>query len=173
GFIVQEVEKAAADCGYAFDGIHIPSDTSNGNYSVSYAQFVVPLVKAVQELSKTVDSMSVLLSACCSTNVKTINSAVPSTDVELASNAAILYQNYPNPFGDGTVIRYFVPDKTSHASIVFYDEYGNEIKNAELPNKGQTAELNLSTFNLAAGIYSYSLVVNDRVIDTKKMLKTK
>ncbi|MBI4929935.1 MAG: hypothetical protein HY841_04170, partial [Bacteroidetes bacterium] len=55
----------------------------------------------------------------------------------------------------------------------FYDEFGSEIKSVELPYKGTKAELNLSTSNLASGIYSYSLVVDGKIADTKKMLKTK
>jgi DNA-binding protein Fis len=45
GFLAQEVEEAARACGYDFSGI----DKTNDVYSLSYAQFVVPLVKAVQE----------------------------------------------------------------------------------------------------------------------------
>lgn len=48
GFIAQEVEKAAQEAGYNFNGVHKP-ETENDNYSVSYSLFVVPLVKAVQE----------------------------------------------------------------------------------------------------------------------------
>jgi hypothetical protein len=48
GFIAQEVEKAAKASGYDFDGLKIPR-TEKEYYSLSYASFVVPLVKAVQE----------------------------------------------------------------------------------------------------------------------------
>ncbi len=48
GFIAQEVEKAAKESGYDFDGLHYPVN-ENDNYSLAYSQFVVPLVKAVQE----------------------------------------------------------------------------------------------------------------------------
>lgn len=48
GFVAQEVIKAAAACGYDFDGVHVPVD-DNDNYSIAYGQFVIPLVKAVQE----------------------------------------------------------------------------------------------------------------------------
>ncbi|THU37045.1 hypothetical protein FAM09_19005 [Niastella caeni] len=51
GFIAQEVEKAAAASGYNFSGIIQPK-TAQEHYSLSYEAFVVPLVKAVQELSK-------------------------------------------------------------------------------------------------------------------------
>jgi hypothetical protein len=48
GFIAQEVEKAAVSSGYDFDGLKVPK-TDREYYSLSYASFVVPLVKAVQE----------------------------------------------------------------------------------------------------------------------------
>lgn len=48
GFIAQEVEQAASESGYHFDGVHVPVNAGD-NYSVAYSQFVVPLVKAVQE----------------------------------------------------------------------------------------------------------------------------
>jgi trimeric autotransporter adhesin len=55
GFIAQEVEKAAKECNYDFNGVHVP-ENKNDNYSVSYQTIVVPLVKAVQELNKTTTS---------------------------------------------------------------------------------------------------------------------
>ncbi|MCD6013882.1 MAG: hypothetical protein K0Q79_3744 [Flavipsychrobacter sp.] len=48
GFIAQEVEQAANETGYNFDGVHKPTN-ENDNYSLVYAEFTVPLVKAVQE----------------------------------------------------------------------------------------------------------------------------
>lgn len=50
------MEAAAKKAGYVFDGVHAPVD-DNDNYSVAYSQFVVPLVKAVQELSNQNDSL--------------------------------------------------------------------------------------------------------------------
>jgi trimeric autotransporter adhesin len=49
GFIAQEVEKAAKESGYDFNGVHVPAN-DNDNYGVAYSLFTVPLVKAVQEL---------------------------------------------------------------------------------------------------------------------------
>ena len=51
GFIAQEVEAAANALGFEFSGIDLPKN-ENDHYSLRYAEFVVPLVKAVQELSK-------------------------------------------------------------------------------------------------------------------------
>ncbi|MBK7029839.1 MAG: tail fiber domain-containing protein [Bacteroidales bacterium] len=50
GFIAQDVEQAAKDSGYEFSGYSAPKNQW-GLYTLSYEQFVVPLVKAVQELN--------------------------------------------------------------------------------------------------------------------------
>ena len=51
GFIAQEVEQAAKEVAYNFSGIQKPPK-ENELYSIRYAEFVMPLVKAVQELSQ-------------------------------------------------------------------------------------------------------------------------
>lgn len=48
GFIAQEVEQAANEARYDFNGINRPENSSE-YYSLSYESFVVPLVKAIQE----------------------------------------------------------------------------------------------------------------------------
>jgi len=50
GFIAQEVEAAAQSIGFVFSGVDAPKD-ENDFYGLRYAEFVVPLVKAVQELN--------------------------------------------------------------------------------------------------------------------------
>ena len=48
GFIAQEVEIAAQETGFEFDGVHHPANEKDP-YTLAYAEFVVPLVKAIQE----------------------------------------------------------------------------------------------------------------------------
>jgi hypothetical protein len=48
GFVAQDVEQAAKELGYDFDGVNAPRNETD-HYSISYASFVMPLVKAVQE----------------------------------------------------------------------------------------------------------------------------
>jgi hypothetical protein len=48
GFVAQEVEKSAKELGFKFSGIDAPKN-ENSVYGLRYAEFVVPLVKAVQE----------------------------------------------------------------------------------------------------------------------------
>jgi hypothetical protein len=56
GFIAQEVEKAADATGFDFDAIKKP-ENSKDHYSLSYEEFVVPLVKAVQEQQKQIEDL--------------------------------------------------------------------------------------------------------------------
>jgi len=56
GFIAQEVAEAAREIDYDFSGVH----QTRGEveiYSLSYGQFVVPLVKAVQELEERINHL--------------------------------------------------------------------------------------------------------------------
>lgn len=48
GFLAQDVAEAAKKCGYNFSGVTIPTKPTE-LYTLSYEQFVVPLVKAMQE----------------------------------------------------------------------------------------------------------------------------
>ncbi|HZV70837.1 MAG TPA: tail fiber domain-containing protein [Saprospiraceae bacterium] len=50
GFLAQDVEQAAHDAGYDFSGVQKPADP-NELYSLRYSDFVMPLVKSVQELN--------------------------------------------------------------------------------------------------------------------------
>ncbi len=50
GFIAQEVEQAAREVNFDFSGVQAPVKTSD-LYSLRYSDFVMPLVKAAQELS--------------------------------------------------------------------------------------------------------------------------
>jgi len=51
GFIAQEVEQAAKESNYDFSGVDKPKNPED-HYSLRYAEFTVPLVKAVQEQQK-------------------------------------------------------------------------------------------------------------------------
>ncbi|MDI6804431.1 MAG: tail fiber domain-containing protein [Bacteroidota bacterium] len=56
GFVGQEVEKAAQELGYDFSGIDKPKN-ENDYYGLRYAEFTVPLVKAVQEQQKMIEEL--------------------------------------------------------------------------------------------------------------------
>lgn len=56
GFIAQEVEVAAKNVGYNFSGVSKPKNNKD-LYGLTYAEFVVPLVKATQEQSLIIEKL--------------------------------------------------------------------------------------------------------------------
>ena len=157
--------------------------------TVNYTAFIPLLIKGYQDQQKKIDSLTNVLAGiqqCVSTlcaqngtpggHKKTSNPADSSTNVQnvtLSSmNSAMLYQNTPNPFSTGTKINYFLPEGTQEASMLFFDMYGNKIKEVSLQQTGMGA-LNITPDNLKDGVYSYSLVISGQVVDTKKMVLQK
>jgi hypothetical protein len=61
GFIAQDVEKIIQK-GYVFSGVRPPQNEKD-HYSLAYAEFVVPLVKAVQELNAQVEEQQKTIDA--------------------------------------------------------------------------------------------------------------
>ncbi len=56
GFLAQDVEKIANEMGYYFDGIRAPQN-EKGHYSLAYSQFIMPLVKAIQEQQEIIKNL--------------------------------------------------------------------------------------------------------------------
>ncbi|MFB1004269.1 MAG: hypothetical protein QMC70_09065, partial [Bacteroidia bacterium] len=60
GFIAQEVEAAAQKIGFDFDGVSTPQNETD-LYGIRYAEFVVPLVKAIQEQQETIEGQQEMI----------------------------------------------------------------------------------------------------------------
>lgn len=56
GFIAQEVDSLAQALGFEFSGVHRPTEATD-HYTIGYEQFVVPLVKAVQQQQAQLDAV--------------------------------------------------------------------------------------------------------------------
>lgn len=155
---------------------------------LNYAGLIPILVGAVKQQQTKIDSLSEVitnrldalearLNGCCGTGSanKTAdeNAATPhQLTVELSSTqVVILEQNVPNPFAEQTSISYFIPENITNAQLVFTDILGNNIKQVEVKSGYGTVTVFAS--NLTSGQYSYSLVIDGKVVETKRMVKTK
>jgi len=84
-----------------------------------------------------------------------------------------LYQNFPNPFNPTTSIKYEMP-LSAYVLIEIYNVSGVKIQT--LVNENQvsgTYEVKFDGSNLSSGVYFYSLLVNENVLDTKRMVLIK
>ena len=107
------------------------------------------------------------------TNTASELNAVTKIDVELSSaKNIILDQNSPNPFADETTITYIIPQETGRAQIIFYDNSGVIVKAVDVSGRGP-GSLHVFGSNLSDGVYTYSLVADGKVIDSKRMVKSK
>ena len=81
----------------------------------------------------------------------------------------MLQQNQPNPFNQSTIIRYRLPQNAS-GQINVYDNNGKLLKSYKANESGQTT---ISAGELKSGIYNYTLLVNGRQVDAKKLVIAK
>ena len=82
---------------------------------------------------------------------------------------ARLEQNQPNPTASSTTIKYFVPEQTLKAVIKITNANSREIKSINISQKSN-GQIILQTNDLTAGTYFYSLIIDGKNIDTKKMI---
>ncbi|MGD1844987.1 MAG: tail fiber domain-containing protein [Salibacteraceae bacterium] len=180
GFIAQEVEATAKDLGFTtFNGVDKPANEAS-HYGIRYSEFVVPLVKAVQELSAQVEAQQQLLDRVTELEAKIAeletenrlgaNSGATGASLEAAETTA-LYQNSPNPFHSSTEIRLQLPMTVAQAEIVIYTLDGKPVKTIPVTERGQVA-LVLEASSLSAGMYHYALLADQELIATKRMVLT-
>ncbi|MFT4071044.1 MAG: hypothetical protein QM654_03880 [Dysgonamonadaceae bacterium] len=185
GFLTQNVKSVADSIGYQFGGI---DKTDNTTYGLRYSEFIGPLVMAIKELSSVneeKDSIISDLTAQVSTLQYQLNYLANALNVNLPSgmlgNTAIatsrstiatasLAQNYPNPCTQSTTIPYKLPDAFSSAQLMITNEKGALIQISSLPaSEENSISINTSSFK-TSGIYLYSLLVDGKLIDTKRMI---
>jgi len=198
GLIAQEVQAILPNLVHTFK---IPAsidstgniDTTGSNasfLSVNYVGLIPYLIGAVKEQQLKIDSLKTndsllmsrmdqledLINNCCSgsTSRNTIpGNSSNSIDVSLSSESTIiLNQNYPNPFAEQTRITFTIPENISEAKIIFFDNSGKVLQTVNINERGM-GSINVYAEKLSSGIYSYTLIADNKVIDTKKMVCTK
>ena len=147
------------------DPLLVTTDASNKQY-VNCTELIPVLVAAIQEISEMVDD----LQAANSYNMDYTND-INSPLFGAANYNCILYQNNPNPFTENTVIKYSVPENVGDAWLYVFDMQGTMLKQLRLDTK--TDRIILQGGDLKPGMYLYSLIVNGREVDTKRMILSK
>jgi hypothetical protein len=186
GFLAQDVEQAARELGFEFSGLITP-EGENDHYGLRYAEFVVPLVKGMQEQQEDLKQKTQDIRRLEAENqvlqnrLTELESLVQQLlDQESEEEAPVilnqvpsLEQNEPNPFQGTTRVGYFLPAealaKGGFAQLVITSVDGKELQRISLSQKGK-GQVDLQTGNFAAGTYNYSLIVNGQVADTKRMI---
>ncbi len=120
------------------------------------------LIRQLEEMQSQITEMDEVLSKA---GVKTI---------ELQSDGTpglVLNQNDPNPFTESTVISYVVPDHINDAQMIIHNIDGKVMQSIDLePGVGK---IRVYASDLSAGTYTYSIISDGQIVDTKKMIRAK
>ena len=82
----------------------------------------------------------------------------------------MLEQNVPNPFAEQTTINFSLPTSVEKAQMLFYNIEGKLIKSIDINERG-ASRINVFASDLSNGIYTYTLVADGEIVDTKRMVK--
>jgi hypothetical protein len=153
GFIAQEVKEIIPE---------VVRTDAHGYYGVDYIALIPYLVESIKEQNKKIEELSSKLESQnnAAINPSGANESIPK-----------LYQNNPNPFSQTTEIKCFIPSKSESAQLFIYDMQGTQIKKLSITNEGENV-LTLKANEFKAGMYMYSLILNGKEIDTKRMILT-
>jgi hypothetical protein len=186
GLIGQEVEKVLPNLikDTRFEpGRAVPSSESENlknaetiNFkALNYTELIPIMIKGMQEQQALIDQQQQQMQQ----QQQQINElkqmlqtlTVSNKNFPGSLNNASLQQNTPNPFNQNTTIRCYVPSFAKQAQLIVYSLDGRQLKSFTL-NSGAN-EVNLIAGALPSGQYTYSLLIDGKSIDSKKMILTK
>ncbi|MDR0566215.1 MAG: tail fiber domain-containing protein [Prevotellaceae bacterium] len=162
GFIAQDVEQVLPD---------LVILDEEGNKLVNYVAVIPVLVDAVKELNGKVEKLEQEVAVLKSRDIifKSDNEASSADSVEALK--PVLYQNIPNPSSGETRIQCSIPAMRSTSYICVFNLSGELILKKAINSAGD-GEIVINANALKRGMYIYSLLVDDELIDTKRMVLT-
>jgi Chaperone of endosialidase/Secretion system C-terminal sorting domain len=175
GFIAQDLQKIFPDLVYG---------NKDGILSIDYISIIPMLVDGLKQQqqiitaqSSKINDLDRRLSKIENGNTQDLNvKSAKSTDLatsvlSIAASNAFLYQNIPNPFSVQTEIKYYIPESATNASILIFNMLGTLIKSMTISAFGTNSQT-ISGSELKAGMYMYTLIVDSKEVDTKRMILT-
>jgi hypothetical protein len=183
GLLAQEVKDVFPDIVY-----YNPLDSV---YALDYAGLIPYLIKSDQEQQDAVVSQQEVITAQkeiidimqnkmerqeqmiteLQEQVALLQKQSPSK-IETTNKTHKLFQNSPNPFNLSTRIEYVLSDNVSNAKLCIYDLNGKQLRCLILNTSKGASSVEIRASDLQAGIYLYTLIVDNMPLDTKRMILT-
>lgn len=169
GLIAQDVEEVLPNlvkqANYNVDGNEVEF------MAINYSAIIPLLIAGYQEQSRIIKIQEERISELEESMNKYKPSSLENLDVtEFDFDRSFLGQNVPNPFSERTIINFNVSGFTN-AQIIVFDLNGRTVLSRSIEKKGQ-GSIVINGFELDSGMYLYSLVVDGKEIDTKRMILT-
>jgi hypothetical protein len=167
GFIAQDVYKVLPEV--------VVYDDSTDVYGIVYDRVVPILVEAIKEQQAQIDSLKKLITkpkSSLKSQIITSENEISDISTTDISSVASLDQNTPNPFNQSTQIEFYIPETLNNAELYIYDMNGTQLKSIPIYTKGK-GNITVNGSELNAGMYLYTLIVDGKEVDTKRMILTK
>lgn len=155
------------------DGNQVPNNIPNEKISfkaVNYVELIPVVVGGMKELSNENQELRKQLEEQQKQidDLKQMIQSLKQGAVTVLNPDGYLKQNAPNPFNDNSMIGYYAPLDASTVQVVISDMQGRVLKTYN-GSKGNGQVL-IGRKTLPAGTYNYSLIVNSKTVDSKKMV---
>jgi hypothetical protein len=130
--------------------------------AVNYTELIPILVRALQEQDQKIEQQQQQINEL----KQLISKLTDGQSISTSLGSGALLQNIPNPVRGSTSISYNLPDGAGRAQLVVTDALGRTVKTLQLTRSGV---VNFDVTALSSGVYNYSLVVDNSVVQTRKM----
>lgn len=177
GLIAQEVEKVFPE---------VVKTMPDKIKALTYTDFIAVIIEAIKEQQTQISTLQNVvaqqekdildlkdnLNQCCGIELKSRRDSIYTANFSETIDSAMLFENIPNPFSVNTEIKFILPPNNSTAKIAIYNLQGLELQSYNLTQSGNGSII-IQGSEFQAGMYLYSLFVDNVLIDTKRMVLTK
>lgn len=182
GFLAQELAEVAPN---------LVKTDENGMMAINYVGLIPVMTEAIKEQQTQIEARDSKITDL-ETQINDLQTSMAQMQTEIAeicqngcggssindsstgnSSDSRLDPNVPNPFGGMTTIGYHIDSEATSAYISINDLNGKFITKYEVTDFGRDGQIQISADGLEAGIFLYTLVVDNQIIDAKRMIVTK
>lgn len=136
-------------------------EREDGSKAVNYIEMIPILIQTIKELNNRISLLE-------NSSVTTVQRSVMDNN----GGNTRLYQNVPNPVIDFAMINVEIPRDVKQASLCFYDVNGVKVKTYNLAERGSFS-FRVSASDFKYGLYMYALIIDGRVVETKRLIVNK
>ncbi|HTE30857.1 MAG TPA: tail fiber domain-containing protein [Chryseolinea sp.] len=136
--------------------------------AVNYQELIPIMIKAMQEQQLQIEDLKKKADEVDELKKELADLKAVVTGNRTNIKTAYLEQNAPNPVNGTTIIRYHLPESTQSAVLNITNGQGQLMKIMTLNIGSGQARINTSAF--AAGTYNYTLTVDGKITDTRRMV---
>lgn len=163
GFLAQELEKVLPN-------LVITDD--KGIQAINYIELIPLLTKSISEQNKRISDLENQLNTLMD-EYKNLAECCSQKNGVAVNSIDHLHQATPNPTTGLCRISYTLVTKDKQAYILLKDINGRTLNTYNISQKNDAGYIDLQMSQYSSGLYYYSLVVDNQILSTKKIVLSK